>query len=216
MRDRDPWPMWPFGLAIVLFIGVYTFINLQFRKEGPAFEPFQEMMDRKIAVVEKNMYDWYGLTTIRSDDKLPLEQTAEVRSQVYENVLDEIVPEQLKYYMPGRPILLPGFVKIESPETITPGEHARLRLHVPAGIAQDERLNLLAFYKEGDLYLLPTLFVESLDLIDPALLAGKPTPISYEMPTAPIEGDVVKAHLLTEGRLAQWEIEVEAPQQASP
>ncbi|MDQ8205570.1 hypothetical protein [Pelagicoccus sp. SDUM812003] len=204
MRTREPWPMWPIALAIVLFIGVYTYIQLSFRKEGPAFEPFQAMMDRKNAVVEKNMYDWYGLTAVRSSDQAPIPSPAEVSSRAYEEVLDEVVPEQLKYYMPGKPILVPGFVKVESPSTLTPGERLRLRLFLPEGIANDERVNLLSFYKEGDLYLLPSLFVEKRELVANELLQGEPTPVAFEFPTDPIDADTVTVRFLTEGRLSTW------------
>ncbi len=205
MRDRKPWPMWPIALSIAVFIGIYTVINFQYRKEGKAYEPFQAMMERKNAIVEKNMYDWYSLKARRTDDNGPIALPASATSQANPHVLDEEVPEQLKYYMATRPILVPGFVKAESPASHRFGEYLRLRLHTPAGLADDERLKLLAFYKEGDLYLLATLFVDEIDDIADSL-TGEPTPIAFEIPTEPIETDQVNVKFLSDGRLAKWQI----------
>ena len=205
MHERKPWPMWPFALAILIFIPIYTYINLEYRKEGRAYEPFQIMMDRMNAIVEKNIYDWYGLKTHRSDDNSTVQNNAMVTSRSGDTLVDDTIPEQLKYYMPTRPILVPRFTKVECPETFTPGENLRVRCWMPASLENDERLHLLAFYKEGVLYLLATLFVEEIEEVQDAL-QGEPTPISFEIPTDPIDAETVNVKFLTEGHLSQWEI----------
>lgn len=210
MHDRKPWPMWPFVLAVLIFIPVYTYINLEYRKEGRAYEPFQVMMDRMNAIVEKNIYDWYGLKSSRSDNHSEIAAKVSITSQSGDDLIDDTIPEQLKYYMPTRPILLPGISKVESPPTLTPGENLRIRCTVPAGLENDERLHLLAFYKEGDLYLLLTLFVEDLEEIQ-GTLQGEPTFISFEIPTDPINTETVNVNFLTEDRLSQWEMHNTAP-----
>jgi len=45
-KDRKPWPMKWIVLAIVLFIPLYTWLTLHYRRPGPAFRPYQDMRDR--------------------------------------------------------------------------------------------------------------------------------------------------------------------------
>jgi hypothetical protein len=43
---RQPWPMKWIVLAIVAFIGLYTYVNLHFRKLGPAYQPYRDSQQR--------------------------------------------------------------------------------------------------------------------------------------------------------------------------
>jgi hypothetical protein len=45
-KDRKPWPMRWIVLAIIVFIPIYTFLTLHFRRKDPAFVPYQDMRDR--------------------------------------------------------------------------------------------------------------------------------------------------------------------------
>lgn len=206
IADRKPWPMWPIAFAIVLFMGVYTWINLEYRKEEKAFEPFQAMMDRKNAIVEKNFYDWYSIKASRSQEDVSIDSPAKSTSQAYEKVLDEVIPDQLKYYMAGRPVLVPGFVKTETPETLTPGTPLPIRLYVPAPLANHELLNVLSFYKDGELYILATLFVKKMEDFDQSLLSGETAPTTFLIPTEPMAAETVNVRFLNQDRLAQWQI----------
>lgn len=203
---RKPWPMWPIGLSIVLFMGIYTWINLEYRKEGQAFEPFKAMMDRKNAIVEKNFYDWYSIKTSPAAEEISIASPASPTSRAYENVLDAVIPEQLKYYMAGRPVLVPGFIKTESSDSLTPGQPLPIRFYVPAPLATSELLNILTFYKEGELYILATLFVEKMEDFDQSLLEGEPAPADFLIPTAPIAAETIKVSFINQDRLAQWQV----------
>ena len=45
-RNRKPWPIKWIVLAIVLFIGPYTYLTLHYRKPGHAYEPYHDMKER--------------------------------------------------------------------------------------------------------------------------------------------------------------------------
>jgi hypothetical protein len=45
-KVRKPWPMKWIVVAILLFIPLYTYLTLHFRRPGPAFNPYQDMRDR--------------------------------------------------------------------------------------------------------------------------------------------------------------------------
>jgi hypothetical protein len=45
-KERKPWKMRWIVLSIVIFIPVYTYLTLHYRKPGPMFNPYQDMRDR--------------------------------------------------------------------------------------------------------------------------------------------------------------------------
>jgi hypothetical protein len=45
-KVRKPWPMKWIVVAILVFIPIYTYLTLHFRRPGPAFNPYQDMRDR--------------------------------------------------------------------------------------------------------------------------------------------------------------------------
>ena len=202
--------MWPIGLAIIAFIAIYTYINIAYRKDGKAYEPFQSMLERQNAPVEKNFYDWWGLKAERGPDDRPIADAIEAEASAEEEPLEELLPLRLQYYIASRPILVPGPVHIEAPRSLTAGEPLRLRLHLPSALAQDERLMLLSFYKDGELFLLPTLFVEELADADQAL-ASDAAPLAFDIPSDPIETGTVRATLVSEGFVTRWEMQATAP-----
>jgi hypothetical protein len=45
-KDRKPWPMKWIVVSILLFIPIYTYLTLHYRRPGPAFNPYRDMRDR--------------------------------------------------------------------------------------------------------------------------------------------------------------------------
>jgi hypothetical protein len=45
-KVRKPWPMKWIVVAILVFIPIYTYLTLHFRRPGPAFNPYRDMRDR--------------------------------------------------------------------------------------------------------------------------------------------------------------------------
>jgi hypothetical protein len=45
-KVRKPWPMKWIALSILVFIPVYTYLTLHYRRPGPAFNPYRDMRDR--------------------------------------------------------------------------------------------------------------------------------------------------------------------------
>lgn len=203
--QRKPWPMWPIALAILIFIPVYTYINIQYRKTDKPYEPFQVMMDRMNAPIEKNFYDWYGLKATRADDEAPIAAPAAVSSRDVADPLESEIPDQVKYFLMSKPILAPSTGKPESPSTLQRGQPLRLKLSLPAKLGDDERFRLLAAYKEGQLYLIPTLFVDKPENAADAL-AGEPRQFAFAIPTDPIEAETVHVHFLTDSNVLDWQI----------
>src|SRR4051812_16222148 len=44
--DRQPWPMKWIVVAIVIGLGLYTYLTLHYRKAAPAFRPYEDIRSR--------------------------------------------------------------------------------------------------------------------------------------------------------------------------
>lgn len=202
--------MWPIGLAIGLFVVAYTIVNLNYRKDGQAYEPFQAMQDRREEIVEKNFYDWYRLKTKRSPTISPLAgHTAVKRSPVSEN-LEKVLPDQLVYYIPTRPILYPSPLSIDADPKLILGQPFKIRLELPSAIGSDERFQLQAFYKKGHIYMLASFFLDNIAEVSQDAFESPIEYFEFHIPTEPIDTTTAKCLLYTEGSLHEWKVEVEA------
>ena len=45
-KVRKPWPMKWIVASILVFIPIYTYLTLHYRRPGPAFNPYGDMRDR--------------------------------------------------------------------------------------------------------------------------------------------------------------------------
>src|ERR1035438_10582663 len=71
-KDRSPWPMRWIVLAIVLFVPVYTWLTLHYRRPGPAFRPYQDMRDRADVVrLLKAGYKRVAIDARRPSEPIP-------------------------------------------------------------------------------------------------------------------------------------------------
>jgi hypothetical protein len=46
LKNRKPWSMKWIVVSIALFVPVYTYLTLHYRRPGPAYAPYQDMRDR--------------------------------------------------------------------------------------------------------------------------------------------------------------------------
>lgn len=195
--------MWPIALAIFIFIGAYTYINLDMRKSGPAYEPYQAMQDRRDQIVEKNFYDWYRIKTSVDSPVLASGEETEKTLRRYSGNLETELPEELVYYIPSRPVLVAGPLTIDTDSKIEQGKPYKIRIDLPIGVTSDERFHLQAFYKEGSLHLMPSFFAE--DISEAAeTLATESQQIQFAVPTDPIAADEISVVLYAEGYIYEW------------
>jgi hypothetical protein len=71
-KVRKPWPMKWIVVAILVFIPVYTYLTLHFRRPGPAFNPYQDMRDRADVIrLLKAGYQRVTVDASRTVDEAP-------------------------------------------------------------------------------------------------------------------------------------------------
>lgn len=151
--ERRPWPMTWVVLAIVLFITLYTVINVGFRKEESPHLPYEEAQERQSRFFEFDMNGWKwleatpGMATFPETDQI---QELSVSARPLEDRLDQDMPMDLVTAIPRRPDLIELIRDVSV--VLIPGESLRLAL------IQDpqskEPFGIEAFYKEGRLIIL--------------------------------------------------------------
>ena len=71
-KDRKPWSMKWIVLAIALFIPLYTWLTLHYRRPGPAFRPYQDMRDRADVIrLLKAGYRRVAVDAVRPAEAVP-------------------------------------------------------------------------------------------------------------------------------------------------
>jgi len=110
-KDKKPWPMKWIVLSIVLFIPIYTFLTLHFRKKGPMFNPYQDMRDQ--ADVVRLLKAGYQRVTV--DASRPAEET-EVAGVPTSTVPGGLPPE-LKRTLIESPLLPLQIDSVSAPAT---------------------------------------------------------------------------------------------------
>src|ERR1700677_4383418 len=71
-KDRKPWPMRWIVVSILVFIPLYTYLTLHFRRPGPAFNPYQDLRDRTDVVrLLKAGYHRVAVDASRPAESLP-------------------------------------------------------------------------------------------------------------------------------------------------
>jgi hypothetical protein len=71
-KDRKPWPMKWIVVSILVFIPIYTYLTLHYRRPGPAFNPYRDMRDRADVIRLLKA----GYQRIAIDASRPAEDTA--------------------------------------------------------------------------------------------------------------------------------------------
>ena len=151
-KDRRPWPMTWVAASIAIFLVLYTFINIQFRKEDAPHLPYEEAQERKSQLFEFDMNGWKLLeaesgTSNRSDPGVDI---FKVRERPQEGRLDQDLPMDLVTVIPNRPVLVGGIRMVEP--FLTDDRFLEIKLVPEAGVERGVQLD--GYLKEGHLIVL--------------------------------------------------------------
>src|SRR5690625_5246980 len=151
---RKPWPMYRVVIAILLFISLYTFVSIRFRKEEAAHLPYESMRERSGEALQR--VGWrpfpnaYGIAADAPEfraiaGKLP---TEEKPSEIFFEKLDRQNPKVSEWSAE-----IPSFEqgeqlqRIEAPESVSAGDpyFARLFWEAPEKFRMPQ---LIVFQRE--------------------------------------------------------------------
>lgn len=206
--ERKPWPMWPIVLSIFGFIVFYTWVQMTFRKEEKPFELNHAMQERRDKAAEKNLYGWFSLNVspaARTDfDGL---SSSGIQARFITGPLEKDLPSQIVYYIPRRPILVPELDSMASESSFSQNKPIRIRLSLPEAFGDSSEFRLASFYKEGELILLAEMRVENAEILSEYDARSPVKDYVFEIDSAPIEAERVKAKLYFEGQVREWTLE---------
>lgn len=132
--QQKPWSMKWIVAAIVVFIAGYTFVNVYYRKPGPAFRPYEDM-NKRATTARLLQAGWQKLpvevTRPLAKPTATLAATASRAGQGLGTDLEAAFAE--------RPSLFSSVDRVTAPESITRGQPYAVHF---AATLQDQRLQL--------------------------------------------------------------------------
>jgi hypothetical protein len=206
LPERKPWPMWPIVVAIIGFMAFYTWVQFSFRKLEQPYLPSEAMKDRTRAAELKNLYGWYILPSERISGEMPRWELSTFSRSVRELPLEEELPSQVVYYLPSKPILIPGLSISGTDAFYVPSQPLHLALQLPSEYANHPDLYLTTLYKENQLLILPELRVET----EPSGIAENVgsyrETVYFSMETGPLANPSIDVKLYNATSIYQWQI----------
>jgi hypothetical protein len=114
-KDRKPWPMKWIVLSILIFIPLYTYLTLHFRRPGPAFNPYQDMRDRADVIrLLKAGYHRVAIDASRPAEPVPESGSPSVPAPGG-------LPEELRKTLVESPLLPLEINSVSAPATAVSG-----------------------------------------------------------------------------------------------
>lgn len=147
---RKPWPMRWILASILLFIVPYTYINLKFRKAGPAFEPYADMQAQ--ANVKRLLEAGYTRVTVRAERPFPaLPRVAIIQNAPLATFVPAPggLPSPLGQILVETPRLPETYRDLVAPAEFTTADAPRLQF-TARHPGQHEQLGGAEVYLQGD------------------------------------------------------------------
>lgn len=199
---RQPWPLWPIALAIVVSLAGYTYLRLAYAKPGQAHEPFADNRRRaESAKLQAAGWTWTEAT--------------------YEALVELPAPEVATHAVPVRPELAEELRLLATENWHLPIEYTVVSAAARSPTAADyavhfqvevdqARAHIVGFdlyRKEVDLLLIPRW-----EPYPPELAPRRPKPGGrLVVPAKSLPAGQYRATLLALKQSCQWELELTAP-----
>ncbi len=197
--NRQPWPMKWIVVAILLMVVPYTFLTLRYRKEAPAFQPYEDMKSR--ANVSRLLSAGYQRVTIPA--QRPAGRTGAAGGAVIGKAPGG-VPEDLRSTLvepPRLPTEITAVTAAAATSTLTPYQ-IELNCSLP-----DDRHQLggAELYLKGDaLVLTPTLERVGGEL----LTRSRQSAVLLTLPAGTLRPGTYRVTLAAELSSRAWTLEV--------
>lgn len=198
---KKPWPMRYVVISILVFIALYTYINIRYRKPGPEFEPYHDIRAR--IVVDRLLgmgFQRVRLGLVRPADPLrPAQITPEsartaagpggLPVDLRECLLDQpVLPARITAVVAGAAVRRPGDYLIQ------------FICHLPDN--REQPLNATLYARDGHLYLVP-----NFEKIPGGLLARtRESVVLLNIPTRELKPGRYQATLIGAESSRTWEL----------
>jgi len=193
---RPLWPMKGIVLAILIFVVLYTYLNLHYRKPGPAYQPYQDSRQR--AALEKVGYQRITCRVDRPSDPKPSADTALILPA------PGGLPADLLATFPLPP-LLPAEIGLVG---AAPAVEAAATYQIQFSCTQSDNLREVVgahfFFKEGEMFAVP-----DCEALPAGLIARtRAAVIRIRVPPATIPAGTYHLTLVGEQSSKSWTLQV--------
>src|SRR3954469_20232072 len=152
---REPWSMKWIVIPIVIFVAVYTIINIVYRKKGPAYRPYQDAQNRATtARLVAAGWQKIAVDTRRPAEKPDIAQPA----ATHRDYLG--VGPDLDSKFAEKPRLLATIDHVAAPSSVVQGMNYTLYFTASLGELTEQLGDMALYRKANQLVLIPT--IESL------------------------------------------------------
>ncbi len=152
---REPWSMKWIALAIVVFVVGYTLVNIFYRKQGPAYRPYQDAQDRA-TTARLVAAGWQKITV---DTRRPAEKPDIAQPAATHRDYLGVGPD-LDSKFAEKPRLLATIDKVTAPTSVVQGMNYMLYFTASVDELTTQVGDMAIYRKANQLVLIPT--IESL------------------------------------------------------
>lgn len=198
-KNRQPWPMKWIVLAIVLAIVPYTIVTLRYRKEGPAFQPYEDMKNRaNVARLLAAGYQRIPLPALRPADGPRTSGGAEVTTAAGG------VPPDLRSTLVEPPLLPTEIVSVSAAPTANTLQPYSVQFVCTLPTDQQHLGGADLYVKDDELVLVPTF-----ERVDGSLLTRtRQTVVLVTIPAGALRAGNYTMTLVSEHASRRWPLEV--------
>jgi hypothetical protein len=196
------------ALAIVVYIGGYTFINIAYRKPaGSAHEPAVDARERSLRTVHTTLNGWVRLSASLAPTRaIEASTRATVAETPRPEPLDRALPPDLPPIVPGLPSLHSAALTLHAPATAAGGEPLRIDLDFPVDASVPAFGEVLAYAKDNHLYV----FIQDAKRTAPGQAPTPPTaPLTLVLPSGAFSTGPWQVSLFTAATAFTWSFTVE-------
>ena len=197
-KERKPWPMKWIVVAILLFIPVYTYLTLHFRRQGPAFRPYQDMRDRADVVrLLKAGYHRVAIDASRTAEPVPEAGSASMPSQGG-------LPEELRKTLIETPLLPLEINSVSAPPSAVAGIGYAIGLSYTIPDNKRQLSGAHLYERDGDIVI-----VADFELLSGGLLSRtRDGTARLEIPTGTLKPGSYRVTLVGERASRSWTLRV--------
>lgn len=194
-----PWPMKWVVLAILVFIPIYTYLTLHFRRPGPEYEPYEEARDR--ATVDRLLADGYRRVPLAATRPTePLRPAAPARIADAPGGL----PAPLEKALVAAPLLPTTVSRVEAAGETGAGQPYSVDFTAELPDEKEDLLDAQAYVRKGELVIVP-----NFEHVAGALLVRSPeTAVHLTLPAGVLVPGRYRVTLVALREARTWQLAV--------
>lgn len=148
-KERKIWKMRWIVLSIALFIPLYTFLTLHYRRPGPAFKPYQDLRDRTDVVRLLKA----GYQRVAMDASRPAEAPA--GAPLAASIAPGGLPENLRKTLVETPLMPLEVTSVSAPSTASAGIDYQVAITYALADNKRQLSGAHLYEREGELVIVP-------------------------------------------------------------